>query len=463
MFLLGFNLLNVFKWKDTEGISEFYQLPSNTADVIFYGNSHSYCAINEAELWKRYGIAACNMGESSQSIGSTYYYIKESLKTQKPQYILVEVYPAIVSEGSSNIDEVYRNTINMHWSTNYLNNLKYSIASMNNANELFESILFKIPVIHSRYNELSRMDYVPDDYKMGRYTANWSYTAFDTPNNASNQYMTPIAESSAEYIQKICDLAKENNICLGFWEAPYYISDYDYTRLNTVKDIAKKNGIVFMNFNDYYEEQGIDFTKDFFDTGHLNSYGAVKISNSFGEYLSKECMIPDRRGDEKYAIWDEIERNWNHDIQKEMLVRTATLTEYISLLTQTEDTIIVIEIPESFTEKTDATIRKLFEQLGINQQSFEKGGIFVKENDAFLFYSNENSYLWHMELDSKSYAAKSDLAVRRDENGTTVVVDNQDYRKVEDGINIVVYDYVLNQVIDVVGFSGDEGFPCVRN
>lgn len=103
-----------------------------------------------------------------------------------------------------------------------------------------------------------------------------------------------------------------------------------------------------------------------------------------------------------------------------------------------------------------------FEQLGINRQSFDKGGIFVRQGNTFLFYTDEDSYLWHMELPSDCFAAKGDMAVSKNESETSIVINAKDYRKVNDGINVVVYDCTLNKVIDAVGFDSNENFSCVR-
>jgi hypothetical protein len=48
----------------------------------------------------------------------------------------------------------------------------------------------------------------------------------------------------------------------------------------------------------------LDFGKDFFDGGHMNHYGAVKVSRALAEHLAATYDLPDRRGDEAYERWD---------------------------------------------------------------------------------------------------------------------------------------------------------------
>ena len=41
----------------------------------------------------------------------------------------------------------------------------------------------------------------------------------------------------------------------------------------------------FINYNFLYDEVDLDFKNDFFDKGHLNEYGARKVSKHFSKYL----------------------------------------------------------------------------------------------------------------------------------------------------------------------------------
>ena len=43
-----------------------------------------------------------------------------------------------------------------------------------------------------------------------------------------------------------------------------------------------------------------------------------------------------------------------------------------------------------------------------------------------------------------------------------IIMDGEDYYKEECALNIVVYDKVLNQVVDAVGVMMEEGTPIVR-
>lgn len=102
-FLLVFSLLfscfhKIFKFKDADGIfslTAFYREPEDSIDVIFFGSSHIFENINTGILWSDYGIASFELCGSVQPLWNTYYYMKEALKTQTPQLMVLDIYRAV--------------------------------------------------------------------------------------------------------------------------------------------------------------------------------------------------------------------------------------------------------------------------------------------------------------------------------------------------------------------------------
>ena len=60
-----------------------------------------------------------------------------------------------------------------------------------------------------------------------------------------------------------------------------------------------------MDFNVINDIVQIDWEKDTRDNGyHLNHFGAVKVTQYLGKYLSEKNILEDHRNDEKYNEWD---------------------------------------------------------------------------------------------------------------------------------------------------------------
>ena len=85
----------VFKVKYSDGIysvTKFYELEDDTVDVLILGSSHAFENFNTGILWDEYGIASYILAGSLQPMWNTYYYLKEALKTQTPELIVLEGY-----------------------------------------------------------------------------------------------------------------------------------------------------------------------------------------------------------------------------------------------------------------------------------------------------------------------------------------------------------------------------------
>ena len=49
---------------------------------------------------------------------------------------------------------------------------------------------------------------------------------------------------------------------------------------------------------------GFNFKKDMNNSGHVNIWGASKITMDFGRYLKENYQLVDHRNDTKYAQWN---------------------------------------------------------------------------------------------------------------------------------------------------------------
>lgn len=71
------------------GMTRFYQLDNETVDVLILGSSHAFEDVNTGVLWEQHGMASYVLAGSVQLMWNTYYYLKEALKTQTPQLIIL--------------------------------------------------------------------------------------------------------------------------------------------------------------------------------------------------------------------------------------------------------------------------------------------------------------------------------------------------------------------------------------
>ena len=107
---------SVLKPKSADGLSTysaFYDLDKNTVDVLVLGSSHAFVNFSTDTLWSEYGISSFNLGGGVQPFWNTYYNLKEALKTQKPELIVLDAYAATLDFDYSDSNRTRSNTFGM--------------------------------------------------------------------------------------------------------------------------------------------------------------------------------------------------------------------------------------------------------------------------------------------------------------------------------------------------------------
>ena len=69
---------------------------------------------------------------------------------------------------------------------------------------------------------------------------------------------------------------------------------------------AAEQGVDYVDFDteEIRAQVGLDPAVDYYDQGHVNLTGSVKVSEWLGNYLDQTYDLPDHRGEEAYAQWD---------------------------------------------------------------------------------------------------------------------------------------------------------------
>ena len=110
-----------------------------------------------------------------------------------------------------------------------------------------------------------------------------------------------MTEKTALYFQKLLDLAKQEKIPVLLILTPYIVQEDDQKVYNTVKELLAaypEDEVRFLDFNEAYDEIGIDFATDFADYDHLNVAGCQKFSSYLGKVLRTLYELPDHRSEE---------------------------------------------------------------------------------------------------------------------------------------------------------------------
>lgn len=313
---IAFIILTVFSlwyWdgvlcvKDDHGINQaiaMYYQPKDSVDVVMMGSSHIHCDIDTGLLWKNYGITAFDYSAAEQPLWITYHYLVEFCKYQNPKVVVLDLYSPAHRKEDYQYDFAKQNILGMRFSLNKLRMLAVSVEK-ERLNEYFPDFA----TYHDRFGDLTVDDFIYP-FTLKKELINYKgFTPYLGVQEQQEPEMTQgfsggLTMKSEEYLQRIIDYTKKNDIKLFLVVTPYITTSEDELVYNRIREIANMNEIEFNSTNYYYDEIGLDFKNDFYDESHLNYWGAYKFTNYLGKELKTRFELTDHRGDSKYDSWE---------------------------------------------------------------------------------------------------------------------------------------------------------------
>lgn len=302
------SLLNaVFVGKEyNKALALIEKQPDGEYDVVLAGPSHMQFAVQPAQLFGEYGIAACNVSTTAQSVPSTYYMVREMIDRHDPELVVVDLFSLFCPDMAFA-------SVRIHQALDHFPVSENKIAAIEDmAEENREEFYIPFLLYHGRWKELSR-----DDYMM-YFETNETYQLLP----GVQQFMEPfvpvpveeteeIPEIPLSYLEKIVELCAETDTKLLLTVIPYRAdvdnnetsAIYQQRLFNKAQELAGQWGVDFLNGLHVLEEMEFDFTMDMVEYSHVNASGAKKISAYYGEYIREHYAVPDRSQDPAYEDW----------------------------------------------------------------------------------------------------------------------------------------------------------------
>lgn len=447
-------LYRVLSWKDTNGdymstTKQLYSTEDNLIDVVFMGSSHCYCGILPSVLWEDSGIAAFDMATSGQDFVSTYYLLKELLKTQSPKVVYIDLYGAC-SEKHEAVSNEYRNYLSMKNSANSVNQVREYFDGKDNR-KVRQDYYFRFPIIHTRYKELTRYDfesYEPSIYGRGAMYS-WNITELEFVNGGDGETeATTISEKNKDLIDRLIALSEQNDFELEFMVIPYDRNVFEQKVVNGCIEYAESQGVRCTDFNALRDEIGLENSRDYLDALHLNSYGARKITQYIEYALLADYNLPDKRNDERYVYWDKDLDYYYHMFFESELSGVTDLDQFVNLIKNSPDSVVVFSLEGNYTSNYD-----YFDQLsslGMTSEEYESGGKWIYSDGTLT------KVISNVEGEITTYDITPDktmlLAFSGENNAGNIVLDGNPYGTSGKNLTVLVYDKVLDKVVGYTGF-----------
>lgn len=289
----------------------YYAQERNTVDVLVLGTSLAYSGVNTSLLWRDYGLAVYDLCGAEMPYWAIYYYLEEALKTQTPGLILLDAKPSIYALPYSRKERVILSTYGIMSPANRIGAI---IASSHPDN--VPGFVLGFPRVHNRFSEVTAEDFQVPTTNGGRgptwkgFMETTGTDWFPVPEIKKEDEVKALQEKQQYYYEKILQTAKDHGIQLvlvGF-PTPDYAYDYPYYR--AAAEIAAEYGFSFWNFNEPGELEGLDYEIHFADWQHLNTEGNQIFSTQLGQRIQETFGLPDRRGEAKWASWQEDADRW---------------------------------------------------------------------------------------------------------------------------------------------------------
>ena len=420
------------KFKYADGIltiEDLYEYPDNSIDVLLLGSSHVGVNIDPTQLNSEYGMAAYSLWGSVQPTWNSYFYLKEALKTQKPKVVVLEGFLTSQDYEYMDYSRIIKNTLGMKLSQNKLEAINVSAT-----NDVKKDIYLGFSTYHTRYAELVATDFTrfPWNFELADKSISngTGITPCKIPEIEGADGYKDLKPKMKEYLLKIMELCKSENIPLMIFVSPFSASKGELERFNTVQKLAEENGVTFINYNKSYEEIGIDFTKDFADSaGHLNDGGVAKLTNALGTFLTENYELPDRTGDKWFAKKAPEEAAY--------MLESPFVGDGTSLFVDTDQKLFY-DPKDSWTifakinNKCDSADKVFFSCFNEEQPY---GGLLVRQNDGELQIILGNNYY----VETKIPVTKtSTIAIVKEGSKYAVYLDGE---RVEANINSAYDSY----------------------
>ena len=309
-----------------KNICGYYAEGKNSLDMVYIGSSAAYYGWEPLRGFHERGFTSYNFGTDALQAQSIKYEVREIMKTQKPELLLIElrpfIYGAHVSEvdGLINIDRVapFRNVSD---------NLKYSLNRYNYIHEAAPSgapewtYQFDLSMYHTLLSELVSKEnwtYLLNQkhlYSKGFFYHNEiRYVELNMPEDMEAR--EAIDDKVNGYLLDLLTMLKsecpDTKVC--FVLMPYGAYDKEYANANYIMDEVKDYGYDVFNGMLYADEMELLGSEDFRDSDHMNLGGANKFSYYFADYLAENYNLPDHRNDSDYDTWYEDYNTWASEV-----------------------------------------------------------------------------------------------------------------------------------------------------
>jgi len=394
-------LNQVFTTKDAYTEPSFHSLEEDSIDVLTLGSSHAQYSFLSSFFNKDTGLYSYSLGSNCQPIKVSYLMLKEALKTQNPELVILEVYTATPTghgcqDDSCFVMAAYEMTGDERRETfDYLDEEKakeYQNEFLNNHNNWIDMTSISDLKIKKGGSVDSSFGYLVNWFDIG-YIQNYWYAHYYPTTNEVSLY-----KEDEEALNNILALCKENDIELMLYYAPMESIDQENQDYRfAVWKWARENDVGYLDF--VLLEITIDYRLQIHsDSGHAFINGAALMTSYISDYVNENYTFDSHRDIEEmnYLTDYDVPYKMLHYLSKE-----ANPNQYVRIL-RNYNGLILMKYLNSGDKYNSSFIQEL-KDMGVSDN----------------FSTNENYYV---AIADGQILAESNIEIDIDYNGNNYKV-----------------------------------------
>ena len=458
---------------------QFYKMGYGTIDAIFIGSSAIHEFVIPSIIFDETGITTFDLATGNMPILTYKFLMEECERVQNPEIYFIDLRTLALPFLDN--DNFRRVVDNMEWATERIELINYAMSNIEkfHPNTCDPKLSYLLPFIkyHTRWNQLSREDFVDAEDCFFGYIFNSRTECFDKDEVFSRMEVSPqpISEEAEYYLNDLLDFCDNFEKPIVFVETPSCVDLDTFANYRYVENYVEERGYTYWNLNENIQEMEINYNCDWGDPLHVNSDGAQKFSKYLAKELSEKYNLKDHRNDENYNSYYLMSEHYSERYLEDKITNLDNFNEYLNCLSKLDpkkySVFMAVKDIQGFA--LNKRMVENLEALGFDQteillervyHSFV-GIIGLNESKEKIVYqeigNNEETSVYKGRLGGKEIQVES--KVLEGGNMARIEIDNCDYSINQRGFNIVVYDNKDSEIVDSVCFdTHTEEIKCYR-